>query len=1566
MDFIIRRKTLISMVFLAMVLLGIISYSKLNMELYPTPEMPEMVVMVNSSIEVDPSYMESQAIIPLEGIIGQLEGVSEISSTATRRNGTIEITYNEGVNLKYAQLRLQEKINEAKSVLPTEFTVVVDKVDLRSMMNQFMTIQVLGEGGVDRLRNITDLEIQDQLLNIDGIASVNVYGGRQKSIEIEIAPDVAKAYNLTPARIKQLLQGGYNDRTFVGEVYNASDRYFVNVSAEFKSISDIGNVIVNQSSGLTLNDIASITFGTKEETSYSRVNGKDMITMMLINDNTANLIDLSHRTRAQVSQLNDNLKSVGVELLIQSDSAETMEKNIDQIINLAVVGGLLAVLILWFFLRNIRLVMVVALSIPISVYAAFNFFYFFNITINSLTLVGMALAIGMLIDNSVVVLENIYRLAGRGMSLYDSVVKGTAEVWRSIFAATLTTVCVFLPFFFTDDIIVKLFGRQIGISIVSTLLISFLVAMLLIPMLTYLILGRQKKQQKILVFEKISIRNRMVQIYMVLLKTAMRRPLVTIIGALVVFFATLLISLATQTQALQEVENNQISIYVTMNSGATLEKTDKLVTEMEKELLEIAEQKSISSQVEEESAVITILLKDDFQKIADRDFNSLRNDVQKTMNQHRNKAEIGFEQSANTQSGGGGGGMRQGQRMERMMGIGTNQERVLIKGRDYELMKKLADDLKYYLEDLNDIERVQSNLSSNRPEVHLQFDSETFGRNNITMNNVMSELSSFKKEVESGFNFKQDNDEYEIIIRTDTLTDLPAMRLSDLERIEIKTNDGGIYELQDISRIYYSSGIARINRLNQEKEIELTYRFSSEINDDKDLLENARNEVDQLIAALPLPAGIAIQIIHNEDDFAAYYPLVAMVFILIFMILASVFESFVTPVVMMFSIPLATIGSLLMLIFTGNTLISANTITGFIILLGVVVNNGIILIDYSNLLQKRGYRMQRALMVAGLARLRPILITAATTIIAMLPLAMGKSEYVGVIGAPFALTVIGGLAFSTLLTLIFIPTFYSGMHNALAWFRSLPLWLKLLQYGLFVGVGLLIYFEINGFIWQMICFILLITVVPGLVWFIMNSLRKASEQLIPENEPIVIRIKNLVKIYDRPGRFVREWRGGQKLRERFDEANTYRNLSDLNELSWQIPIIGFLIYIAFFYMEKIFWQSVALLMIYFMTVHIFNVFKMWFSYRKRGAKAAAYSALLWRFVAPALGLVYIYFQTKNIGVSIVLLVVFYLALMVDYIARKIQTENININRLSGPNKNTRRVLYKFVLSIPVIGRKSRPFKALNAVTLEIGNGMYGLLGPNGAGKSTLMRAICGINNQSYGKVYFNNIDADLKREELQGLIGYLPQDFGMYENMSAWDYLQYQSILKKIKNPELRNERVMHVLKSVQMWDNKDKKIGSFSGGMKQRIGIAQVLLHLPRILVVDEPTAGLDPRERIRFRNLLVELSRERIVIFSTHIIEDIASSCNQLAVLRRGEVQYVGSPRNITEAARGHVWQLEVPETEFEVYTKKYVVAHHNKKDDMVRMRIISENQPHASAINTEPNLEDAYLWLQRAKTV
>ena len=296
--------------------------------------------------------------------------------------------------------------------------------------------------------------------------------------------------------------------------------------------------------------------------------------------------------------------------------------------------------------------------------------------------------------------------------------------------------------------------------------------------------------------------------------------------------------------------------------------------------------------------------------------------------------------------------------------------------------------------------------------------------------------------------------------------------------------------------------------------------------------------------------------------------------------------------------------------------------------------------------------------------------------------------------------------------------------------------------------------------------------------------------------------------------------------------------------------------------------------------------------------------------------------------------------------------------------NTRNHLFspslRMVIGVPMIGKRRKPFKALRGVSFEIQTGMFGLLGPNGAGKSTLMRVICGIFEQSYGSIWINGLDTRIYREELQSLIGFLPQEFGTYENMTSWEFLDYQAILKGIVDGELRKERLDYVLKAVHMYERKDEKIGSFSGGMKQRIGIALILLHLPRILVVDEPTAGLDPRERIRFRNLLVELSKDRIVIFSTHIIEDISSSCNQVVVINKGELKYFGDPSDMVEMANGKVWQFNIDKTEFEKVLDKSLVIHHIQEGDTIRVRYLSVGQPYEGAVEVEANLEDAYLCL------
>jgi multidrug efflux pump subunit AcrB/ABC-type multidrug transport system ATPase subunit len=1576
MDFILKRRILVSMLFIGLTMLGYVSYKKLSVELFPNAQLPTLIVQVGTPLEMDPSYIETQAIIPIEGAIGTLEGIEKIESNISSRYGTILIYYNQNADLKYANLKLQEKIDIVRGSIPAEFIINVIKIDLKQLTNQFMELQVRGEGGTDRIRNIADREIKPEFENIDGIAGVQIYGGQENSIEIRLNEKACKANGISISQIRNLLNNNGTIRTFAGKVVDGSNELFVNITSEYTDVKEIGNLIVKSNGPVLLRDVAEIFYGVKEQSSYSRVNGLDAVTITLVNDNQSNLIDLSHAAINQVNVLNKRLAYSGVEIVVQNNTAEIMEKNINEIINLAITGGLLAVLILWFFLRNIRLVTIIAVSIPVSVYAAFNFFYAFDISINSLTLVGMALAIGMLVDNSVVVLENIYRLAGQGKDSETAVKQGTIEVWRSIFAATLTTIIVFLPFIFSDNFMVKMIGKNIGVSIISTLVISLTVALLFIPMATYFLLTRSSNSNSE-IFKKLSIHDRLIQAYHLVLKASMRKPALTIIGTLVIFFAALLISLTLSISSTQTVETPNFRLTVTMPGGSTLLKTDAVVAEIESRLASLPEKEDIVSRIEEEKATVTINLSKEWDKNSKRTLPEIKNDIsEKTKN--ISSAEISMDDLSTSGgfSGGGGGGdsYNPGSDFMNLLGIGSARESVIIKGQNFEQMKNLADDIKSYVDDLSTISSSNINVQDNKPEVRLLFDMDFIGRNNFTLNNLSSALSTFGREYSSGATFKQGTERYDIMIKYAEDSGVNKVNkdktIDDLKHLEVSGNNGSVMEMEELSNIVFSSGMGNIHRENQEKRVTVTYNFNDEIKNSKDLLEGARLEIESIVAGLNIPPGIAVEVVHEEDQWKDLYYIIGIAFLLIFMILAAVFESLATPVVLMFSIPLAALGSLIALILTGNSLLNANTLTGFLILLGVVVNNGIILIDYTNILRKRGNRVQRALMTAGVARLRPILITASTTIIAMVPLAMGQAEYVSAIGATFAITVIGGLTLSTLLTLVFIPTFYTGLENALKWFYALSWKNKTIQFILFALMIFLIYSYIDKFLWKLITTILVLILVPATTWFVMNSLRKARETVISPDENINIYIQSLVKIYERENRWAREWNAGARIRKRAGLEKQYNSWSDMSQNAWKAPLLGFIIYFTYFYLDKGFWIFIFSMGSWFFLSGIWTSFREFFSNlaatgeKKWLKKLTLIIDLVVFWIIPFLNLVWFQIKWENLVVILILGFLWFTGLFIYKTGQKLTRENIDIYRLEGRLKGLRKTIYRIVALVPLIGKKKKPFKALSCVTLNIGNGMFGLLGPNGAGKTTLMRIICGILEQSYGKVWINGLDTQKMREELQGLIGYLPQEFGSYENMTAHEYLHYLAMLKNILDVKTREERVTYVLKAVHMEERRHDKIGSFSGGMKQRMGIAQILLHLPRILVVDEPTAGLDPRERIRFRNLLVELSRERVVIFSTHIIEDISSSCNQVAVLNKGKLRYFGKPIDMTKEAEGHVWQFNIPANDFGSFVENHLVVHHMSEGENVRVRVISELSPWEGAINASPNLEDAYLWLLRRK--
>ncbi len=373
MNFIINRKVLISMLFLGLSLMGYFSWKNLSMELFPNAELPMLYVQITSQLEVDPKYMESQAIVPLEGAIGTLQGIQNMESTAESRQGSIMVEFNKNINFKYTYLKVQEKVDEIKATLPEQFKVTVVKVDLNQMNNQFMQLQVLGGGDVDRVRNITDLKIKTELGNIDGIAGVNVFGGHEKSVEIQLDMDVCQAYHITAATIRNKITQNYKARAFAGNVYEANKEYFVQVTSEFDDLSEIGNLVI-ATGPILLKDVAKVYFGTKEETSYSRVNGKSAVSITLVNDAQSNLIKLSHNTLAAIDKLNETLASKDIQIKVQNNAADTMEKNLDQIGELALIGGLLAILVLWIFLKNFQLVSIIFTG---NSYLGFNSFQCF-------------------------------------------------------------------------------------------------------------------------------------------------------------------------------------------------------------------------------------------------------------------------------------------------------------------------------------------------------------------------------------------------------------------------------------------------------------------------------------------------------------------------------------------------------------------------------------------------------------------------------------------------------------------------------------------------------------------------------------------------------------------------------------------------------------------------------------------------------------------------------------------------------------------------------------------------------------------------------------------------------------------------------------------------------------------------------------------------------------------------------------------------------------------------------------------------------------------------------------
>ncbi|MBT7420504.1 MAG: ATP-binding cassette domain-containing protein [Gemmatimonadetes bacterium] len=1574
-NFSIRRPVTTAMFFLAVSLLGLISLGRLQVELMPEVVYPEIFVTISQQ-GMSPEQIERDLVMPVEEEVGQLLGVVEMTSAAALNRGNVRISYEPGTDMKFALLQVQSRMDRLQPGLPEQTQISVQRFDEGDLSATVMELQVLAQGAdLNWLRDYTEKNIAPELAAVEGVVNAQVLGGQQSAVEIVAEPERLQAYQLTMANLRGALTDANRPRAYLGAVYDGRQVFPVSFQGQFSDLRQIDEVLVDSSIPLRLGDVAEVGFGLQQRTDLSRVNGQSAVGILIQKEDEENLIKVADAVVETIARLNRDFAHESVELIITSNQAELMEDSLDTLKQAALVGLALGLAVLFLFLRNARFVAILLLAIPASLLATFNLMYAWDLTLNVLSLCGLALAMGMLTDNSIVVMESIFKHFERGKSAMDAARDGTAEVSKAVVAATATTALVFLPVVFIQSDFQDIL-RELALAITFPLLASLVVALSLVPSVAARMLGRRATTPL--------GTGRLMLMYTLLLKASLRHRAVVAYGVFLSLIATLVAAFFLMLEQEVIAEETQFSVYASLSDGATLQATDEVMREIEAAVGELPGVDRYTASVQEGQGSLTVMLLDRDERPERVSAEELKAQLEDQL-QEIQGGLIGFQPQASSfgggggrgGGGGGGGGGRGGSGNGGFnLQAGATSETALIKGYDFAVLQMISDDLSYRFEELEaiDANSVRPDLQRSAPEIQVIPSPMALFDHNLRVNTVLGAISDANPQ---GFatqtNFlKADGSEISIEVRPTEDPEADGPGRDGVGQIPVLTATGEYLPLAELAKVRVDEGRNNILRTDQARRVELSYQFLDEILDSQPLLDGARAMVRAIVQDLVLPGGYTIEIVEVETD-TVYYWMMGIAAILTYMVLASLFESFAAPLLIFCTLPTAAIGSCWALMLTGTGLTSQAgpmALLGFIVLIGIAVNNGIILIDaIGTLRDTEGFRRERAVLVAGRSRVRPILMTSATTLLGVLPLALdfgGDYE----VWPPFAITVLGGLAVSMVSTLIFVPVAYMGLDQVRMWLVGIGR----------VGVGVstaiaaaatgVLYVESDSYFWPALIalplwFLLLGAIALGLRIHRARVARHAASAVQ------VIRLQTLTKVYGAPGRFRREWARFDRHAERLlaQGIDPVDRKAVKDGLSWKLPLMGLAGYLHL-YFEDVLWIYLLSLASWGLGVHLLRQLALLGAQAGAGSSGAAPPSMwlaqslraLAHWAVPLLFVAYVHHRLALPSLTLASAAVWLAYRGARWLADRVRRGQVDIEGMVGRMMWLRRKVYGGAAALPLIGVAKPTYQALYGVNLEIGRGMFGLLGPNGAGKTTMMRIICQVLEPSSGSVAFDGVNIT-RQGPVQGVIGYLPQYFGLYEHMTAYQYLDYRALLEGFRDAGLRRERVNASLVQVNLEERQDDAIGSFSGGMKQRVGIAQTLLHLPQIIVVDEPTAGLDPVERIRFRNLLARISQERIVIFSTHIVEDISGSCNRLAVLNSGRILYQGTPREMRDLASGNVWETVVEEAAFEQVDRQVKVISHLRTPRGIRARFLAAAPvPGLAADRVDPTLEDAYLYLLR----
>lgn len=1006
-EFSVKRKVTVLMVALAIIAFGLVGFYRLPINLLPSLSYPSLTVQTEYP-NAAPAEVEQLITRPVEEVVGVLKGLKQIHSVS--RSGISEVTleFGWGAQMSDLAMDIREKLDRLELPLEAE-TPIVLRYD--PALDPILKLSLSGELPLTQLRLLGEKDVKEALERIEGVASAKIQGGEEEEIHVNINQGKVAAMGISPQQLEQLL-GDSNINRPGGSLKNSQTQLLVRTLNEYDDLQEMRNLRITPvgKASVKLGDVAEVVWASKDREEIARFQGKEGILISLYKEGDANTVEVANAIKKALSPLKRKLPK-GVAIDVQFDQSRFIEQSINEVKQSLSYGGLLAIAILWVFLRNLRLTAIVATAIPLSVVATFIFMYRSDVSLNIMSLGGLTLGVGMLVDSAIVVLESIHRQREKGLGLAEAAIIGTSEVGGAVIASVLTTIAVFLPIVFVEGIAGQLFRDQ-ALTVTFSLLASLLASFTLIPMLASLgnkskaVTSNSQQQQKSETLGWFSVG------YEKLLRKALQFKWGVFATGFFILFLTMQLVPRIPTSLIPQMSEGEFYFDVSLPEGTALPTTDAVMKEMELVAAQHPGVASVYTSVGSRNVSGGLSLKTKDENLAqisivikDRANSELEETVIEDLRQIYSQipqADVQFGRPS-------------------FFSLKTPME-MLFYGEDIEQMRDYSMQLLSQLEKVEGLIDIQASLEVGNPELMVQFDRQKLAQLGFT---VQSVAETIHQRVNGSIVSRFQRPDRQIDIRMRNRS-IDRDSISDIENIVIGEVEGRPVTLRAVATVSTAQGPAAIDRIQQSRVAVIAANLTGRS------LSDVTQELQQIVRDNPPPIGMTFEFggqnKEMEQSFDSLMFAVLLAVFLVYIVMAATFEHIGHPFVILFTIPMALVGVILGLYVTGYA-ISVISLIGAVFLIGVVVNNAIVLVDAINQMRRHGMDKLTAIIEASKTRLRPILMTTCTTVLGLLPMAIAFGEGAE-LRAPLAVVVSFGLVVSTGLTLFIIPATYLIMPSS--------------------------------------------------------------------------------------------------------------------------------------------------------------------------------------------------------------------------------------------------------------------------------------------------------------------------------------------------------------------------------------------------------------------------------------------------------------------------------------------------------------------------------------------------------